>query len=59
MEMYRVWKLPTGFGLVLVQYFLTMLAPLPMFWNGNGGTVPLFIGIGDLLFDFDFTGDYS
>ena len=50
---------PAEIGLALVQYFLTMLAHSPMFWNGNVCTVPLFIGIGDLLFDFDFTGDYN
>ena len=49
---------PAGFGLIFIQYFLTMLAHLPMFLNGNICTVPLFIGIGYLLCGFDFTGDY-
>ena len=40
------------FGLALVQYFLTMT-----FWNGN--VYPVMLEVCDLLFDFDFIGDYS
>ena len=40
------------FYLALVQYFLTK-----MFWNGN--MYPLMLEVYDLLFDFDFIGDYS
>ena len=40
------------FCLALVQYFLTMT-----FWNGN--VYPVMLEVCDLLFDFDFIGDYS
>jgi hypothetical protein len=39
-------------GIALVQYFLTMT-----FWNSNVNSVIL--EVCDLLFNFDFLGDYS
>ena len=41
-----------AFSLALVQDFLSML-----FWKGNVYSVML--EVGDLLFDFDFIGNYS
>jgi hypothetical protein len=43
---------PTGFGLVLDQYFLTIA-----FRNGN--VHPVMLEISDLLFYFDFKMDYN
>ena len=39
------------FGLALLQYFVTIT-----YWNDN--VYPLMLEIRDLLFDFDFIGDY-
>ena len=52
MEMQSLEFAQLVFGLALVQYFLTM-----MFWNGN--ICPVMLEVCDLLFDFDFIGDYS
>jgi hypothetical protein len=43
---------PAGFWSCLVQDFFTI-----MFWNGN--VYPVMFKVCDLLFDFDFIGDYS
>ena len=45
-----------GFGLALVQYFLTVLL---MFWNGMYILCYYVLEVRDLLFDFDFIGGYS
>ena len=52
MEMQSLEFAQLVFCLALVQYFLTK-----MFWNGN--MYPLMLEVYDLLFDFDFIGDYS
>ena len=52
MEMLSLEFAHLFFGLGLVQYFLIMT-----FWNGNVYTV--IMKSHDLLFNFDFVGDYS
>jgi len=49
---------PAGFSLALAQYFLTVFPSLPF-----GTTMHILchyiLEVCDLLFHFDFTGDYS
>ena len=52
MEMQSLEFAQLVFGLAVVQYFLTM-----MFWNGH--IYPVMLEVCDLLFNFDFIGDYS
>ena len=57
MEMQSLEFAQLVFSLALVQYFHS--APFPMFWNGNVYLCHYLLEVCDLLFDFDFTGDYS
>jgi hypothetical protein len=52
MEMQSLKFTQLGFGLALFRYFLPI-----MIWNGS--VYPLMLETCDLLFDFDFIGDYS
>ena len=52
MEMQSLEFAQLVFGLALVQYFPNM-----MFWNDN--VYPVLLKVYDLLFHFDFIGNYS
>jgi hypothetical protein len=52
MEMQSLEFFQLVFGLALAQYFSTM-----MFWNDN--VYPVLLNGYDLLFHFDFIGNYS
>ena len=52
MEMLSLECFHLAFGSALLQHFPTMMS-----WNGN--VYPVMLEVCDLLFDFDFIGDYS